>query len=104
MAVSASYIFVMRSTGSVKLPTYVSVGTLSLNTFLSYSLIFGYFGLPELGVQGAAIAAVISRALLTALLLGPDCAGGVCAEAAVAASTPIQASSSERFIDISEVS
>nr|MBP8048538.1 MATE family efflux transporter [Anaerolineales bacterium] len=69
MAVSASYIFVMRSTGSVKLPTYVSVGTLSLNTFLSYSLIFGYFGLPELGVQGAAIAAVISRALECGVLL-----------------------------------
>ncbi|HMX18390.1 MAG TPA: MATE family efflux transporter [Anaerolineales bacterium] len=69
MAVSASYVFVMRSTGSVKLPTYVSVGVLSLNTLLSYVLIFGYFGMPEMGVQGAAVAAVIARALECVILL-----------------------------------
>ena len=69
MAISASYVFVMRSTGNVQIPTYVSVGTLSLNTFLSYALIFGYFGFPELGIQGAAVAAVISRALECVVLL-----------------------------------
>lgn len=60
-AVTFSYALVMRSTGNVKIPTAVSVGALLLSTFLSYSLIFGRFGLPELGIQGAALAAVIAR-------------------------------------------
>jgi len=63
MAVTFSYAFVMRSTGDVKTPTTISVGALLLSTFLSYSLIFGEYGLPELGIQGAAVAAVISRGL-----------------------------------------
>ena len=61
-AITFSYALVMRSTGDVKTPTAVSVTALALSTFLSYSLIFGKFGLPELGIQGAAVAAVIARA------------------------------------------
>lgn len=68
-AVTFSYALVMRSTGDVKLPTAVSVGALSISTFLSYSLIFGKFGLPELGIQGAAVAAVIARGLECVVLL-----------------------------------
>ena len=60
--VTFSYALVMRSTGNVKLPTTVSVFALSISTILSYSLIFGKLGLPELGIQGAAVAAVIARA------------------------------------------
>jgi hypothetical protein len=37
-------------------------------------------------------------ALLTALLFGPDCAGGFCADAVVAANNPIQINRNERFI------
>jgi putative MATE family efflux protein len=62
-AVTFSYALVMRSTGDVKTPTAVSVAALGLSTFLSYALIFGRFGFPELGIQGAAVAAVIARAL-----------------------------------------
>jgi putative MATE family efflux protein len=68
-AVTFSYALVMRSTGDVKTPTMVSVGALIISTFLSYSLIFGKFGLPELGIQGAAVAAVIARCLECATLL-----------------------------------
>lgn len=69
-AVTFSYAFVMRSTGDVKTPTTISVLALLISTFLSYSLIFGKFGLPELGIQGAAVAAVIARLLeCTALLI-----------------------------------
>jgi putative MATE family efflux protein len=67
--VTFSYALVMRSTGNVKIPTTISVGALLLSTFLSYSLIFGKFGLPELGIQGAALAAVIARALECVTLL-----------------------------------
>lgn len=60
-AITYSYALVMRSTGDVKTPTTISVFALALNTFLSYSLIFGKFGLPEIGIRGAAIAAVTAR-------------------------------------------
>jgi putative MATE family efflux protein len=67
--VTFSYALVMRSMGDVKTPTTISVGALLLSTFLSYSLIFGKFGLPELGIQGAAVAAVIARFLECVTLL-----------------------------------
>ena len=63
LAVTVSYGFIMRSTGNVKMPTTVSVLALILSTFLSYALIFGRFGFPDLGIQGAAVGAVISRGL-----------------------------------------
>ena len=68
-AVTFSYAFVMRSTGDVKIPTTISVLALAISIFLSYSLIFGRFGFPELGIQGAAVAAVLARALECVTLL-----------------------------------
>ena len=68
-AITFSYAVVMRSTGNVLTPTMVGVGALAISTVLSYSLIFGKFGLPELGIQGAAVAAVIARFLECAMLL-----------------------------------
>ncbi len=62
-AVTFSYSLVMRSTGDVKTPTAVSVAALTISTFLSYAFIFGKFGLPELGIKGVAVAAVIARGL-----------------------------------------
>ncbi len=50
----------LRSTGRAKLPMYVSALTTVLNAFLDYALIFGKFGFPNLGIEGAAIATCIS--------------------------------------------
>jgi putative MATE family efflux protein len=69
LAITFSYALVMRSTGDVKTPTLIGVGALLISTFLSYSLIFGKFGLPELGIQGAAVAAVIARVIECITLL-----------------------------------
>ena len=62
---SISYMFmsVLRSTENVKLPTAVSVLALSMNIFLNYTLIFGNFGMPVLGVRGAAIGTAVSRSV-----------------------------------------
>lgn len=62
-AVTVSYSAVLRSVENVKLPMFASIVALSLNTVLNYGLIFGHFGLPALGVTGAAIATALARTL-----------------------------------------
>jgi putative MATE family efflux protein len=62
-AISFSLSSTLRSTGNVRTPLMVSISALTVNTLLSYSLIFGKFGLPQMGVPGAAVAIVIARAL-----------------------------------------
>lgn len=60
----------MRSVEKVGYPQVISIGTVILNTFLNYLLIRGNFGFPEMGVQGAAIATVISSMLGMLFLIG----------------------------------
>jgi putative MATE family efflux protein len=62
-AVTFSFALILRSIGEVKAPVIVSISALTLNAFLTYGLVFGNFGLPELGVPGAAVALVIARAV-----------------------------------------
>lgn len=62
-SITFSFASVLRSTENVKLPMLVSIVALSLNTALNYALIFGNFGFPQMGVEGAAIATLISRSL-----------------------------------------
>ncbi|MBQ8742550.1 MAG: MATE family efflux transporter [Clostridia bacterium] len=50
----------LRSTENVNVPMYSSFFTTIANVILNYAFIFGKFGLPALGVEGAAIATVIS--------------------------------------------
>ena len=58
--VNMVFCIVLRSTENVKLPLYVSLVTTVLNAFMDYGLIFGAFGMPEMGIRGAALATVIS--------------------------------------------
>jgi putative MATE family efflux protein len=69
VAVTVAFASVLRSTGDVNTPLFVSVGALSLNALLSFCLIFGKWGLPALGTQGAAISVLISRILETGTFL-----------------------------------
>lgn len=68
-AVSFATVFTLRSTKEVKLPLLVSIVAIGLNTLLNWVLIFGHFGLPALGVVGAAIATLLSRVLEMLILL-----------------------------------
>ncbi len=51
----------MRSTGVVRIALYLSVTALVINCGINYTLIYGRFGAPELGVTGAAIGTLTAR-------------------------------------------
>ena len=50
-------------------PLIASVSSLFFNTALNYILIFGKFGLPELGVKGAAIGSVVAHVIACILTI-----------------------------------
>ncbi|HOO33546.1 MAG TPA: MATE family efflux transporter [Thermotogota bacterium] len=67
---SSMYILsaILRGSGDTKTPM-IAVGIAnSVNLFLDYAMIFGNFGFPALGAEGAAIATVISRFVGTFIL------------------------------------
>ena len=59
----------MRGVGEVRVPLYIVAGTVVINFFLDPVLIFGHFGLPALGVMGAAVATLISQLVAAAVSL-----------------------------------
>jgi len=67
--VSHGISFSLRAVGEPKVTLYISSAALVVNTVLNYGLILGNFGLPALGVQGAAIATLIARALECGLMI-----------------------------------
>lgn len=69
MAINFTIMMLMRSVERVWFPQIISISTVLINTFLNYLLIQGNLGFPSLGVEGAAIASVISSLLGTISLL-----------------------------------
>jgi Na+-driven multidrug efflux pump len=59
----------LRSTEQVRIPLFTSLISVALNTFLNYMLIYGNFGMPKLGVRGAAVSTLISSAVQAVLLI-----------------------------------
>ena len=68
-AVSQILLYTLRIVGSVKISLYLSVLALAVNCFFNYALIYGRFGLPSFGVEGAAIATLLSRAAELCVLI-----------------------------------
>ena len=58
----------LRCTGRIRLPLYGSIASVITNTGLNWVLIYGRFGLPRLGVRGAAIATVIAQGVGVAVI------------------------------------
>ena len=61
--ISRPYLSIMKSCERVKLSMAVSMVTMGLNVLLNAILIFGLFGMPAMGIIGAALATSISRGI-----------------------------------------
>ena len=61
--VSNLLICALRSVETVKISFAISVVSLITNGIINYTLIFGHFGFPEMGVRGAAVGTLTSRIL-----------------------------------------
>lgn len=61
---------VLRSVGQVKIPLYVSIGAFFVNLGANYTLIFGKFGMPRMGIAGAALATLIARVFEASIICG----------------------------------
>ncbi len=60
-AINQAYVNTIRETGHTFVPMLASMVAVFTNLVLDYCLIFGAFGLPQLGVRGAALATIIAR-------------------------------------------
>lgn len=69
-ALSNAYSGTLRETGQTMVPMVGGIVAVIVNLVLNYVLIFGHFGAPALGVQGAAIATVVSRYVELAIVAG----------------------------------
>lgn len=58
----------LRATDQVKIPFYASIASVSTNIFLNWVFIYGHFGLPAMGIKGAALATTVA-AFVNALVI-----------------------------------
>lgn len=61
--ISNLLISMLRSVETVRISFIISVVSLLANGGINYTLIFGHFGFPEMGIRGAAIGTLIARSL-----------------------------------------
>ncbi|MDO4489456.1 MAG: MATE family efflux transporter [Lachnospiraceae bacterium] len=62
-AVTQILLATLRSTGVVKIALGLSIQSLIINCCINFTLIYGHFGAPELGIKGAAIGTLTARIL-----------------------------------------
>ncbi|MBM7116901.1 MATE family efflux transporter [Archangium primigenium] len=60
----------IRTYGFTRQSMYVSLGMNVLHVLCNYALIFGHFGLPAMGVTGAAVSTGVSRAVALVVFVG----------------------------------
>ena len=70
MGMTQAYSTALRSTEQTRLPMYGSLIGVGLNIVLNWIFIFGKFGMPVMGVQGAALATMIARLIEMIFVVG----------------------------------
>ena len=68
-ALSQAYAGTMRETTDRLIPMVATISAVFVNLVFNYFLIFGKFGFPELGIEGAAIATTLSRFVELSILV-----------------------------------
>ncbi len=68
-AVAQAYASSLRETKDRIIPLVATLLAVAVNLALNYTLIFGHFGAPALGIEGAAIATVIARIVECTILI-----------------------------------
>ena len=68
-AISQCYAGTLKETGETMLPMKAGVAAVLVNLCLNYVFIYGKFGMPAMGVVGAAVATVISRVVECLIVL-----------------------------------
>ncbi len=66
--ITQCYSSTLRETGKATVPMLAGIAAVCVNLVFNYTLIFGKFGAPRLGAEGAAIATVISRYVEVAIV------------------------------------
>ena len=69
-ALTGAYAGTLRETNQTVVPMVGGITAVFVNLFLNYVLIFGHFGAPQMGVEGAALATVISRYVEMLIVVG----------------------------------
>ncbi|MCR5421475.1 MAG: MATE family efflux transporter [Lachnospiraceae bacterium] len=68
-AVAMAYAGTLKETGETAVPMKASFAAVLVNLLGNYILIYGYFGFPAMGAEGAAVATVISRIVELVILV-----------------------------------
>lgn len=58
---AVNYSSALKVVGQVRMPLVASLTGVAINAMLNYMFIFGHFGMPAMGVKGAAVATVVAR-------------------------------------------
>ena len=69
-SVSISYTIVLRNIQKEKIPMAASIGAFIINIFGNYGFIFGKFGMPQLGIGGAAVSTFLVRVFESVFICG----------------------------------
>ena len=69
-ALTNAYASTLKESGNTVVPMAAGITAVLVNLCLNYVLIFGHFGAPAMGVEGAALATVISRYVELVIVAG----------------------------------